>query len=104
MKIGLTYDLRRDYLAAGYSVEETAELDREDTIEGIESALRGLGHEVVRIGNAVSLIERLAEPLWHKTVAYVGLGIALLGAVVISLATEGAKEQRSSAPVPAPAS
>ena len=50
------------------------------------------------------LDERLAEPLWHKTVAYVGLGIALLGAVVISLATEGAKEQRSSAPVPAPAS
>ena len=50
------------------------------------------------------LDERLAEPLWHKTVAYIGLGIALLGAVVISLATEGAKEERGGAPVPVPAS
>jgi len=50
------------------------------------------------------LDERLAEPLWHKTVAYIGLGIALAGAVVISMATEGAKEERGGAPVPAPAS
>jgi drug/metabolite transporter (DMT)-like permease len=49
------------------------------------------------------LDERLAEPLWHKVVAYSGLGLALLGAAVISLATEGAKERQESAPVPAPA-
>ena len=40
MKIGLTYDLRSDYLAEGYSEEETAEFDRPDTIEAIEAALR----------------------------------------------------------------
>ena len=28
MRIGLTYDLRQDYLAAGHSEEETAEFDR----------------------------------------------------------------------------
>ena len=50
------------------------------------------------------LDERLAEPKWHKIVAYGGLGIALLGAVVISLATEGEKEERAAgSPAPAPA-
>ena len=32
MLVGLTYDLRADYLAAGYGEEETAEFDRPDTI------------------------------------------------------------------------
>lgn len=49
------------------------------------------------------LEERLADPLWHKVVAYTGLGIALAGAVVISSSTEGAKETESGPPVPAPA-
>jgi hypothetical protein len=50
------------------------------------------------------LDERLAEPMWHKVVAYCGLGAALLGAVLISVATEGEKEEGdSTAPVPAPA-
>jgi drug/metabolite transporter (DMT)-like permease len=49
------------------------------------------------------LDERLAEPTWHKVVAYCALGAALLGAVVISLATEGEKEEQVGAPVPAPA-
>lgn len=49
------------------------------------------------------LDERLAEPTWHKLVAYCGLGLALAGAVVISLATEGAKEREEGAPLPAAA-
>ena len=48
------------------------------------------------------LEERLADPLWHKLVAYTGLGIALAGAVVISSSTEGARDERGPA-VPAPA-
>ncbi len=61
MHIGLTYDLRAEYLAAGYGEEETAEFDRPDTIEAIEDALRTLGHEPDRIGNAWRLVERLAR-------------------------------------------
>jgi drug/metabolite transporter (DMT)-like permease len=38
------------------------------------------------------LQERLAEPLWHKAVAYGGLALALLAAVEITRATEGPKE------------
>ncbi|MDA1232199.1 MAG: D-alanine--D-alanine ligase [Planctomycetota bacterium] len=60
MRIGLTYDLRDEYLAAGYSEDETAEFDRPDTIDAIDDALRGLGHETIRIGHARQLIERLA--------------------------------------------
>ena len=52
----------------------------------------------------VLLEERLAEPTWHKVVAYAGLGLALVGAAVISMTTEGEKEARGDEPaVPAPA-
>jgi D-alanine-D-alanine ligase len=61
MKIGLTYDLRSDYLAEGYSEEVTAEFDRPDTIEAIEAALLELGYRTDRIGNAKRLVERLAQ-------------------------------------------
>ncbi len=60
MKIGMTYDLRAEYLAAGFGEEETAEFDRPETIAAIENALRLLGHETVRIGNIQSLVKRLA--------------------------------------------
>ncbi len=57
----MTYDLRADYLAAGYDELETAEFDREDTIDALETAIRGLGHTTDRIGNARQLIERLTR-------------------------------------------
>lgn len=60
MIIGLTFDLRAAYLAAGFSEDETAEFDRDDTIASLETALRELGHQTVRIGHARELIRRLA--------------------------------------------
>lgn len=59
MKIGLTYDLRSEYLAEGYSEIETAEFDRDDTIDALEETLKVLGHNPERIGNVRRLIERL---------------------------------------------
>lgn len=59
MRIGITYDLRAEYLAAGFSEEETAEFDREDTVVAIEGVLKDLGHEVYRIGNIKNLTSRL---------------------------------------------
>ena len=61
MRIGLTFDLRADYLAQGYGEEETAEFDSEVTIAGLEHALSELGHEPVRIGNVRRLAERLVK-------------------------------------------
>jgi drug/metabolite transporter (DMT)-like permease len=47
------------------------------------------------------LDERLADPMWHKVVAYAGLCVALVGAVAISTSTEGAKEASGAEPAPA---
>lgn len=60
MRIGLTYDLRDDYLKLGFTEQEVAEFDRADTIDALESTLRSLGHQPVRIGRAAALLERLA--------------------------------------------
>jgi D-alanine-D-alanine ligase len=59
MKIGITYDLRDDYLAEGYGEEETAEFDHPRTIEAIEEALRSLDYETDRIGHVRALARRL---------------------------------------------
>ncbi len=50
MHIGVTYDLRSDYRALGYSEEATAEFDVEETIAAVCAALNGLGHKAERIG------------------------------------------------------
>jgi drug/metabolite transporter (DMT)-like permease len=52
----------------------------------------------------VLLEERLSRPAWHVVVACVGLGLALIGAVVISLAREaGGERERPGAEVAGPA-
>ncbi|MCA9290213.1 MAG: hypothetical protein KDA25_03730 [Phycisphaerales bacterium] len=61
MHIGLTFDLREDYLALGWSEQAVAEFDRADTIDALEGALRALGHEVDRIGNVHALMARLVR-------------------------------------------
>lgn len=61
MRIGITYDLKDEYLELGYSSEEVAEFDRLDTIVGIENALGGGGHRTTRIGRAASLIAHIAS-------------------------------------------
>jgi D-alanine-D-alanine ligase len=59
MRIGVTYDLRADYLAMGMSEEDSAEFDAEITIASLCEALSGLGHEPVRIGHIKALAQRL---------------------------------------------
>ncbi len=61
MRLGFTYDLKDDYLAAGLSPEQAAEFDSVDTIDAIDDALRSLGHDVDRIGRIESLVQRLAR-------------------------------------------
>lgn len=61
MLVGLTYDLRRDYLALGYSEEAVAEFDSSATIEAIDNALQILGFETDRIGHLQNLVSRLAQ-------------------------------------------
>ena len=60
MIIGLTYDLRSWYLDRGYSMEETAEFDKQETVDALDNSLKIMGHETEQIGNAFQLIEALA--------------------------------------------
>lgn len=60
MRVGLTYDLRSWYLDRGYSMEETAEFDKQETVDALENALKQMGHVTEPIGNAFQLIEALA--------------------------------------------
>ena len=59
MKVGITYDLRSEYLQMGYTDEETAEFDKEDTIDAIEEALQQGGYLTDRIGHSRNLMKRL---------------------------------------------
>lgn len=57
--IALAYDLKEDYLRAGFSPEAVMEFDSEDTIAGLEAAIAALGHRVVRVGRGRELSRRL---------------------------------------------
>jgi D-alanine-D-alanine ligase len=61
MIVGITYDLRSDYLKEGFTEEETAEFDKESTVDAIEYTLTNLGYQVVRIGHVRHLIRELAR-------------------------------------------
>jgi D-alanine-D-alanine ligase len=61
LKIGITYDLRDDYLKEGFDLEETAEFDLPDTIEAIEKVILDNGFEADRIGNVKALARQLVS-------------------------------------------
>jgi lysine 2,3-aminomutase len=60
LTVGITYDLREEYLRDGYSELETAELDSVVTIDAIADALESLGFRPERIGHVRQLVRRLA--------------------------------------------
>jgi D-alanine-D-alanine ligase len=61
LHIGITCDLRSDYLRLGFTEEQVAEFDSDTTVEAIEQVLRELGHRPTRIGHAKALCERLVR-------------------------------------------
>ncbi len=60
MKVGLTFDLRSWYIDRGYTMDETAEFDKQETVDALENSLKLMGYETEPIGNAFQLIEALA--------------------------------------------
>ncbi len=61
MLVGITYDLRDQYRAEGYSEEDIAEFDSVATIDAIDSTLRDLGFATERIGHIRSLADLLTR-------------------------------------------
>jgi len=71
VKIGLTFDLKDEYLRRGYTEEETAEFDTDETIGALEGVLTSLGHTPVRIGGITSLVQQLcAGERWDLVFNY----------------------------------
>jgi hypothetical protein len=62
LTIGLTYDLRSDYLAAGFSEEQVAEFDSLETIDHLAAAITRLP-DVDRFGLAMR--RRSARRSWQ---------------------------------------
>src|SRR6266446_10784306 len=64
MRIGITYDLKADGpRRADLPDDFQEEFDSPATIEGIAAVLRGLGHDVIMLGDGRELLERLlADP------------------------------------------
>ena len=59
LRVGLTYNVKSEVvLKPGDPPDLNAELDHEETVAHIERALTESGHEVIRIGNARTLLER----------------------------------------------
>ena len=79
MTIGLTYDLRSEYLAEGFSEEETAEFDRDDTVTAIETTIRSLGYQTERIGHGRQLAAALAAGRRWDLVFNIAEGLYGLG-------------------------
>ncbi|MFH2044099.1 MAG: D-alanine--D-alanine ligase [Pseudomonadota bacterium] len=61
MIAGITYDLRNEYIAMGFSEEDAAEFDSEETIDAIEKALSDLGYKTERVGHIKNLVKQLCE-------------------------------------------
>ena len=65
MKIGITFDLKgdEDVLAPGAPDDWHEEFDSPATIDAIAAVLRGLGHQVLKLGDGRALLQRLlADP------------------------------------------
>jgi D-alanine-D-alanine ligase len=64
MRIGITYDLKSNDLKAPELPDDfQEEFDSPSTVESIAEVLRGLGHEVEKLGDGKELLERLlADP------------------------------------------
>ena len=79
MRIGLTYDLKDDYLALGFAEHDVAEFDSPRTIAALEEALRSLGHDVTRIGHVKALATRLVAGERWDLVFNIAEGVAGFG-------------------------
>lgn len=76
LNVGLVYDLRSDYLAAGYPAEQVAEFDSDETVALIDEAIRSLGHRTERIGNGRALAAQLVAGRRWDLVFNIAEGLA----------------------------
>ncbi|KAL8882822.1 MAG: hypothetical protein Q9192_007515, partial [Flavoplaca navasiana] len=59
--IALVYERKSEYLTRGFSKDECAELDDNETIDALTVTLHSLGHTVVQVGHIKTLVACLAK-------------------------------------------
>ncbi|KAL9641037.1 MAG: hypothetical protein Q9204_000390 [Flavoplaca sp. TL-2023a] len=59
--IALVYERKSEYLTRGFSKDECAELEDNETIDALTSTLHSLGHIVVQVGHIKNLVACLAK-------------------------------------------
>ena len=79
MRIGLTYDLKTDWMARGLTAEEAAEFDSQETVDALAGAIAEHGHDVEPIGNLHALLPRLVagarwDLVWNIAEGWRGIG------------------------------
>jgi D-alanine-D-alanine ligase len=79
VRIGVTYDLKDDYLALGFTDQQVAEFDSRETIDAVCEALTSLGHDVDRIGHVRALSARLCGGEHWDLVFNIAEGVAGFG-------------------------
>jgi D-alanine-D-alanine ligase len=79
VRIGLTYDLKDDYLELGLAEHEVAEFDSPTTIAALEGALKAAGHDVERVGHVRALAARLVAGWRCDLVFNIAEGVASFG-------------------------
>jgi len=59
MRIGLSYDLKDDFVVDGLPEDAFEEYDSLETIEALDNAIRAQGHDIVRLGGGRGFLERV---------------------------------------------
>jgi D-alanine-D-alanine ligase len=71
--VGITYDLRSDFLRRGFPLEQILHMDKENTIVDLQQALLDIGYHAECIGNIYDLVEQLATgKRWDIVFNYTG--------------------------------
>lgn len=80
MKVALTYDLQDHYLQQGYSKEEVAEFDKQDTVDTLAVTIEKAGdYKVEKIGSLKQLITKLSKGYTCDLVFNIAEGMYGLG-------------------------
>ncbi len=62
LKVGITYNLKRDFTRQeNQPIDLLEEFDSEETVDAIGKALESEGHEVIKLGGDIGLIDRLRQ-------------------------------------------
>jgi D-alanine-D-alanine ligase len=62
LKVGITYNLKKDFTRQeNQPIDLLEEFDSEETVDAIRQALEGEGHEVIKLGGDIGLIDRLRQ-------------------------------------------